>query len=341
MLEHGGNLRQAAQRYGIPLTKWLDLSTGINPNGWPVPALPAASWRELPQEDDGLEEAARHYYGAQDILAVAGSQAAIQTLPLLRAQSTVGMLAPAYAEHAYHWAKHGHKVRHFSPGELGSHLDGLDVVVLVNPNNPTGQTWPVPQLLDWHRRLAARGGWLVVDEAFIDSTPQQSLAQYADRTGLIVLRSLGKFFGLAGVRCGFVLAAADLLGHLREWLGPWTVSGPAREVSRRALLDRHWQTANRRLLMEQGERLKRLLSCYSLEPDGGTSLFQWLQHPAARQIHQGLAAQGIWTRYFAEPVSLRFGLPANDSQWQTLQQALQQLMNNLRQRDEMYETVVL
>ena len=73
-------------------------------------------------------------------------------------------------------------------------------MVLVQPNNPTGALFARSRLLDWHARLARRGGWLVVDEAFIDPTPDASLAPMAGADGLVVLRSLGKFFGLAGAR---------------------------------------------------------------------------------------------------------------------------------------------
>lgn len=339
MLKHGGNLRQAAEQYGIPLDQWLDLSTGINPNGWPVPVISSESWQHLPQEHDGLEEAAKHYYQARHVLPVAGSQAAIQSLPLLRLCGTVGMLTPAYAEHEYNWSRYGHTVVTVSPQEIESRLPELDVLLLVNPNNPTGQTYTTEQLLAWHRQLAERDGWLVVDEAFMETTPHNSLAKYTDRPGLIVLRSLGKFFGLAGARCGFVLAESLLLDRLKDLLGPWSVSGPTREVARLALSDTKWQAANRQFLAEQAERLKQLLNCYSLTPAGGTSLFQWLSHPAAWAIHDALAQHAIWTRYFEHPPSLRLGLPATEGQWQYLQQTLQLVMNNLIQREEMNETL--
>jgi len=341
LLRHGGNLRQAAEQYGIPLEQWLDLSTGINPNGWPVPPISSACWLHLPQDDDGLEAAARQYYQASQVLPVAGSQAAIQCLPLLRPCGTVGMLSPAYAEHAYSWSRYGHTVVNVTEEDIASRLTELDVLLLVHPNNPTGQTYSAEQLLDWHHKLDEQGGWLVVDEAFMDTIPDQSLAPFTDRPGLIVLRSLGKFFGLAGARCGFVLAESLLLDRLRELLGPWTLSGPSREVARRALNDVAWQETTRKSLLGQGKRLQQLLNCYSLKADGGTSLFQWLQHPQALMIHTALAKQGIWTRYFEHPQSLRFGLPATEAQWQVLQQALQQLMNDLIRREEMDETLVL
>ena len=211
MLEHGGGLRVAAEQYGIPLSDWLDLSTGINPQGWPVTPVPGTVWQRLPEADDGLEAAAAAYYGAESLLPVAGSQAAIQALPRLRALGRIGVLSPSYAEHAHAWRRAGHQVELLSADRLDTAIAQLDTLVLAHPNNPTGVRFPVDALLDWRARLAARGGWLVVDEAFMDATPEDSLAGQTGLPGLIVLRSLGKFFGLAGARVGFALAEPALL----------------------------------------------------------------------------------------------------------------------------------
>lgn len=186
MLEHGGRLRAAARRYSIPEADWLDLSTGINPHGWPVPPVPAEIWQALPQDDDGLHAAAHDYYGTTSILAVAGSQAAIQALPALRPHARVALLATSYAEHAYAWQRCGHEVFSVSAEEI-LHVDA-DVKVIVNPNNPTGKLFTCEELLKLHAQLAARGGDLVVDEAFIDAIPEHSLASVCPRPGLIVLR---------------------------------------------------------------------------------------------------------------------------------------------------------
>lgn len=319
-LEHGGRLRQAAAEYGIPLADWLDLSTGINPDGWPVPAVPAAAWTRLPEEDDGLEEVARVYYGARSLLPVAGSQAAIQALPRLRLPGRVGIVAPGYAEHARAWRMAGHAVIPFDPWEEPH--EGLDVILLIHPNNPTGQTYAQDRLLAWHDRLAAQGGWLVVDEAFIDATPASSLGGQSQLHNLVVLRSLGKFFGLAGARVGFVLAAEDLLRRLRDLLGPWAVTGPSRQVACLALADRVWQSAARARLIAEAARLSALLTSHGLPPGGGTALFQWVQIDGAADLHVALASRGILVRRFDAPASLRFGLPGSEAGWQRLEQAL-------------------
>ncbi|VFT12636.1 threonine-phosphate decarboxylase [Pseudomonas aeruginosa] len=245
MLEHGGRLREAARRYDIPLADWLDLSTGIAPWPFPLPAIPEQAWTRLPESDDGLEAAACLYYGAERVLPLAGSQAAIQALPRLRRGGRVGVLSPCYAEHAHAWRQAGHLVREIGEAEVEPYLDSLDVLLVVNPNNPTGRVFEPAELLAWHARLQRRGGWLLVDEAFMDCTPQSSLAACSNRPGLIVLRSFGKFFGLAGARLGFALGERPLLQALAEQLGPWTVNGPVRHVAQSALRDRQQQRQQR------------------------------------------------------------------------------------------------
>jgi len=324
MLEHGGRLRAAALRYGIPESDWLDLSTGINPYGWPVPAVPNEIWQRLPQDDDGLHQVAQDYYGTISLLAVAGSQAAIQALPMLRAAPTrVALVAPAYAEHVHAWQRHGHEVIAVSSEEI-LHVDA-DVKVIVNPNNPTGKLFTRDELLKLHAQQAARGGVLVVDEAFIDATPEHSLASICPRPGLIVLRSLGKFFGLAGARVGFVLGEENILLQLAELLGPWTIAAPSRHVAMLALRDTAWQHMTRAALPLAVQRLGELLRASGLTPDGGCTLFQWLCCANAASVHEQLARKGILTRLFKQPASVRFGLPRDEEQWARLAEALRMI----------------
>lgn len=326
MLEHGGKLRAAARKYGIPEHEWLDLSTGINPEGYPVPALPPETWRRLPDGDDALRAAAACYYGNESLLPVAGSQAAIQAFPRLRTRSRVAVLSPTYGEHAHAWRRAGHVVRELTAEEVEASLDMLDVVVLANPNNPTGLRLAPDTLLGWRARLGARGGWLVVDEAFMDATPGESIVKEADEPGLIVLRSLGKFFGLAGARVGFTFADPELLRALEEELGPWAVSGPAQQVAAQALADCAWQEATRTRLASDSARLGRLLAEYKLTPSGGTALFQWVRTLQVVALHEQLARRGILTRLFTSPAaSLRFGLPGSEVQWKRLERALHEI----------------
>lgn len=322
MLEHGGRLRRAAQQHHIPLAEWLDLSTGLAPYVWPLPALGPDIWMRLPEADDGLELAARNYYQAPGALPVAGSQAAIQALPLIMEARQVGIVEPCYAEHRLAWERAGCQVTSLDASEVNDHLTRFDVIVVVNPNNPTGELLDVETLLGWHEHLHRRGGCLVVDEAFADLTPAHSLARFADRDGLIVLRSLGKFFGLGGARLGFVLAETGFLSLLERQLGPWPVSGPARAVGKAVLTDGETQTLWRRRLRHDSQRLVQLLINAGLPPAGGCDLFQWVPHPDAEAVQVALAERAILVRRFTAPAGLRFGLPGSEKSWSRLEQAL-------------------
>lgn len=323
-IRHGGNLLAAVRRYGRAAEDWLDLSTGINPAGYPVPALPTDAWQRLPQDDDGLADIAAQAYGAPHALPVAGSQAAIRTLPTLLRPGRVGIAALGYSEYAPAFALAGHTVvpldeHDFARDDLPA---GLDHLVVVNPNNPTARLLANDQLLRWHGQLDT----LIVDEAFLDCTTAPSLAPHTGRPGLVVLRSIGKFYGLAGMRCGFVLAAPDPLDALSHRLGHWTVSGPARAVARLALADIAWQDATRTALTRQGQHLAMMLRDHGLAPVS-QPLFSWVPDARAPALHEALARQGVWTRLFDAaggcPASLRLGLPPDtDAAWQRLDTAL-------------------
>jgi len=313
VLEHGGRLRAAAAHWGIPRADWLDLSTGISPWPYPLPAVPAEVWQRLPEEGeygDGLEAAARDYYGTEHLLMLPGSQSAIQWLPRLMPAGRVAMPAPLYNEHPAAWRAAGHT--------LVGWQEAADYAVLCNPNNPTGARYTRAELLERARGLRL----LVVDEAFIDAEPAESLAgRGADN--IVVLRSLGKFFGLAGARVGCALGAPALLDRLAAALGPWSIAHPARWAARLALADRDWQAMQRERLHAASRRLADLLSCLG-EP-AGCALFRTVAMPRATELHEALAKRGILVRLFDAPPALRFGLPATENDWQRLTTALKEI----------------
>lgn len=309
MLEHGGKLREAATRWKIPLADWLDLSTGISPQPYPLPAPPAEVWQRLPEEEDGLEAAARDYYGTARLLALPGSQAAIQWLPRLIEPGRVAMPEPLYNEHPAAWRAAGHALVEWNAPS--------DYAVLCNPNNPTGARHTRAELLERARGLRL----LVIDEAFIDAEPTESLIGNAEN--VIVLRSLGKFFGLAGARVGFAFGAAELLDRLADALGPWSISHPARWAARQALADRAWQAAQRERLVAGSQRLAALLSVIGTPT--GCALFQYVATPRAAELHESLARRGILVRRFENPAALRFGLPGDEDQWRRLENSLKEI----------------
>ncbi|WP_321929300.1 threonine-phosphate decarboxylase CobD [Paraburkholderia guartelaensis] len=330
LVAHGGNLHEAAQRYGIAWDAWIDLSTGINPHGYPVPPVPSATWRRLPDDGDGFAACAARYYGAPDanhVLPVAGSQAAIRALPALLPRAHVAIAPLTYGEYAPAFARAGHEI---VPLDVMQDAlpDTVTHAVVVNPNNPTATHLAADRLLHWHAQLAARGGTLIVDEAFADAfghERSETLAHATSRAGLVVLRSPGKFFGLAGARGGFALGAPALLAALRASLGAWTVSGPARHAVTHAFEDSAWQNEMRIRLAADSERLVTLLRAHGFTPHA-TPLFAWITNPRAPALQDALARHAVWTRRFDAPASLRFGLPASEDEWQRFESALEQAM---------------
>ena len=328
-VEHGGAIDAAAARHGIPRRRWLDLSTGINPIPYPLPDVAAEIWTRLPDTalDASLRQAAASRYGVADpawVVAAPGTQALIQWLPRLRAPSRVAVLGPTYGEHAVSWAAAGHRVTEvIANGTPDDGLCGFDVVVSVNPNNPDGRVIEPARLLELADRLEREGGLLVVDEAFADAVHDISLAPRAGRPGLVVLRSFGKFHGLAGLRLGFALASPDMAGRLGRALGPWAVSGPAAAIGAAALGDAPWAEETRARLATDAGRLDDLLKQNGLAVTGGTPLFRLATDAAAQDLFEHLARSAILVRRFSgEATWLRFGIPGGAAEFERLGAAL-------------------
>jgi len=325
--KHGGQLQLASQQYGIPVSDWLDLSTGISPFIYPLSAVPSECWQRLPEPHDGLEAAAEGYYGSAFLLPVSGSQEAIQRLPYLWSKGRrVGMMHPAYHSHQQAWEGAGHRVVHFESSEIDRQLPDLDVLVLVNPTNPSTELFTARRVMAWQQKLAVRGGTLIIDEAFMDATPEQSVIRNMPIPGLIVLRSIGKFFGMAGVRLGFVWAEVNILEQLASRQDDWSVSHPSRWAGTTVLRNRPWQKRQRIRLSQASERLCGLLSQYVHSHISRTALFAYFQHEKAKDYHQLLAQHGILTRLFETPLALRFGLPASEAQWLRLEESLKAIL---------------
>jgi cobalamin biosynthesis protein CobC len=310
---HGGGLISARRRFPHAPEPWIDLSTGINPVAYALPPFPADALTRLPEPEDAasLEAIAAAAYGVSDpamVVAAPGTQSLIHLLPRLRPPGDVAVLGPTYAEHAAAWALGGSRVR------MVGQLEEADVAVVCNPNNPDGRVHEPAALLALAEQLARRGGLLVVDEAFAD-LEECSLAPFLPRPGLVVLRSFGKTYGLAGVRLGFALAGSGLARTIRDALGPWAVSGPALYAGRLALADTAWRAAAAARLDEDGRWLDAWLRGAGCSILGGTRLFRLADHPEAAGLAERLAQAGILVRPFeAQPRWLRFGIPLRTSQ---------------------------
>ncbi len=328
-LRHGGELSRAMREYGHKREQWLDLSTGISPWSWPVPDLPDNVWRDLPDGTLGLEAVAARYFGCGDdsVLATPGSQFAISRLPGLLPKGRIALPARGYAEHEAAFVRAGHSPVHYS--DL-LHLESLvargevEHALVINPNNPTTELAARPRLEDLLALLGDPGRYLIVDEAFIDCTPEHSLAPLCPREGLVVMRSLGKFFGLAGLRLGFLLAPADLRDVMREKVDPWAVSHPAEWVGLRALNDMGWQAMQRERVMEASRRWLDDLGRVLPAPDWRSAgLFATGTADAAycARLYHLLAGRALLARCFGDVAglgALRLGLPAEEERERAL-----------------------
>ena len=305
---------------------FIDLSTGINPHCYPLPQLPADVFARLP---DGaalgrLTAAAAAAYGAPSpdhVVAAPGTQILLPPVAGLVPPGRAVVWGPTYAEHVRVAALVGHRAAEVA--DIGA-LAEADLAVVVNPNNPDGRIVGRDTLLTFADKLRSRGGLLVVDEAFMDvGPPGASLAADVGRGNIVVLRSFGKFFGLAGLRLGFALAALEIAERLEASLGPWAVAGPAIAIGETALADVPWAQAMRATLAREAHRLDEVLTGAGSAVVGGTSLFRLVRTPAADDRFHHLGRAGIFVRRFAEqPTWLRFGLPGSEEAWSRLRTAL-------------------
>lgn len=314
-MKHGGDLTQAMAEFGGAADEWLDLSTGINPWPWPIRKLPDSAWQRLPSRADeqALLVAARTAYRVPEgagIVAAAGTQALIQLLPRLAADGATAIVGPTYNEHSAAWSDAGHSIA--AIGDLAELPAHATHAVIVNPNNPDGRIVDPHRLAEIAAVLQRRGGWLVIDEAFADVEAGVSAIASCGRLPIVVLRSFGKFYGLAGIRLGFAITTPDIANHIRKVLGPWAVSGPALHVGAKALNDAHWAMQTRVRLAAQAIKLDGVLQQAGFEVIGGTSLYRLVRHREASDLHRRLAQKRIWCRSFdwSNDV-LRFGLPEN------------------------------
>jgi cobalamin biosynthetic protein CobC len=322
-LLHGGNIAALAARFPNAPLPWIDLSTGINPWPYPLGIIPSDVLNRLP--DSALQraciDAMASAWGAPSthILATPGSAIAITLLPYVLNAKDVSIVSPTYGDHAASWARHGANVHQVAtPGEAHG-----DVIVVVNPNNPDARSWPQTTLMEVAHSQAARGGWLIIDEAYGEANPDLTCAQHGGTPGLIVLRSLGKFYGLAGVRLGAVLGPSPILPALSSLMGPWPVSGPALWAGTKALRDQKWANSNAQCLTQVSTQLCKLLEFSGLTIAGQEALFVYVKAGDAHALWHHLAAQGIATRRFDWTAShLRIGLPVDDDAIDRLTRAL-------------------
>jgi cobalamin biosynthetic protein CobC len=325
-IAHGGAIATAILKYGGSKADWLDLSTGINPLSASLPAISAQIWQALP-DTDVMEQcliAARGFYNIKTttpFIAAPGVQALIQLLPQLRPDGKAAILAPTYGEYDHVFQTLGGGNRSADKWE---NLPGDKFAIIVNPNNPDGRIITPETLLELAGIMANKNGLLIVDEAFCDLTSELSVAAHAGRQGLLVLKSFGKFFGLAGVRLGFAAGHQDDIARLEQLLGPWAVSGPALAIGAACYSNPGLRAELTAAIKHNSKAQWQILADAGLNVVADTGLFHLVEHEAAKAIHEGLARQHILTRIFAgRPHWLRLGLCGNGHERARLASALE------------------
>lgn len=318
-IPHGGRLAQAQAEHPSAPSPWLDLSTGINPQGWRKGRAAMSELARLPDPADtaALEAAAAKAFGVEAgrVVAVAGAEAGLRLLPEMLGVGRVAVASPTYGSHADAWRRAGAQVLEVARERLFE--AEAEAFVVVNPNNPDGAAAAGAALVE-----AAAGRWLVIDESFVEVEPGLSAAALATgRTA--VLRSFGKLFGLAGVRLGFVVCDLALAERIRRRIGDWPVGADAMSMGRAAYADADWAERTRARLRRDAARLDRMLIAAGFDVVGGTSLFRLARAPDAQARARRLAGQGVLARTFDhDPTLIRFGLPGRNH-WRRLQTALE------------------
>jgi cobalamin biosynthetic protein CobC len=330
LARHGGQLSAARSLFPEAPRPWIDLSTGINPHPYRASGRAAADRARLPDPSRLLElqAIAARVFGVsepQRVVPTPGTELALRLLPTVIGGSTVAIATPTYSSHADAWRLAGGRVSEM-PANAIDPSTPHDVVVIVNPNNPDGALQTRARLLTLHDALLDRGGWLVIDEAFMDTDPANSICDLAGTVrapNLVALRSFGKFYGLAGVRLGFVIGSALIAQRLRGLIGDWPLSADALAAGIAAYADHDWGDRMRAQLQDEAQQLDALLTQHGLTIVGGTSLFRLAQHHEAPGLLQQLLRAGILARPFAHERSwLRFGLPGSSLAWRRLATAL-------------------
>jgi cobalamin biosynthetic protein CobC len=324
---HGGRLVEARSLFPQAQQPWVDLSTGINRRSYPAPRATSVARNRLPEPMQlvELEETAAEAFEIDDparVVAVAGTELALRLLPHALELREAAVLGPTYSSHADAWARASSNVRRVTDTTLHSCLDRPLALTVVNPNNPDGRALPRERLLELHDSLANHGGALIVDEAFADTDPSISVSAIAGgprASRMIVLRSFGKFYGLAGIRLGFIIAAPSIARSVRTLIGEWPLSADALAAGRAAYADHEWSARMRVLLNRSASRLDALLRRSGFEIVGGTSLYRLVRSADARRRFLQLLQAGVLVRPFDhDETLLRFGVPHGRSEWERL-----------------------
>jgi cobalamin biosynthesis protein CobC len=301
-MRHGGDLTEAKKVFNhISIDSWIDLSTGINLNSYNDTGIGLSNLDKLPTKDsyDELVSAAKNYYSVSDtnrLCISSGAQSLINILPyIFSIEKNVAIFSPTYSEHAISWKKANYSIREINKIDQ---ILNEDIVVITNPNNPDGLVYSHSDIEEIYSKIVKNKGLLIIDESFIDATPELSFVKKLQNRNIIILKSFGKFFGLAGLRLGFAIGNEGIISDLENILGPWPVSTIALNIATKAMSDIDWIKGTRSLLLKLSEELNSNLSSSGYNIYGTTAFFTLISVENSTKMQRELANKGIWTRIF-------------------------------------------
>ena len=338
---HGGDIISASAQYKIGVAQWIDLSTGLNPDSYPIDGIPASAFTHLPYLQPEFIAASRAYYHSSDSIALIGSQMLIQNLPQCVAKRPVLLPSVGYDEHRQSWQDAGFDISFYPAFELSNAINYIDQalqsnpeqhLVIINPNNPSGLLIEPEQLIVWANKLPS-DCYVIVDEAFIDMRPQMSVLRSQWPNNMLVLRSFGKYFGLAGIRIGFAFCKGALKQKIEQVLGLWMINGPAQYLAGKAMRDTHWQDVAINSINSASHRTQQLFEPLIAHINALSTTVAWETHQGlfssyqmaentAIDVQHYFASNGILLRVIKLPIRLQTDQQAQLSQAQCPQALL-------------------
>lgn len=325
---HGGNVYAAARRLGRTVDQLIDFSASINPLG-PAPGAVQAirrarSLEHYPDPDCwALRQAlASHWRCSSNQIVIGnGSTELIHLLPEALQLRHLLVIGPTFSEYAHAMERFGGRVSMV----LAERADGyapplaraieamrvnkakpkgaapIDAVVLCNPNSPTGQACSVQEVKHLARIVQRRRIRLILDETFADYCEERSILPMTNKIeNAIVLRSFTKFFGLPGLRIGYLVTKADIAQRIRARQLPWSVNALAQEAALAALSDgRHARRSRSFMVRERARfhtRLRQVSGCVAFPSLANFLLMELPIGRQARTVTAALHRQGILVR---------------------------------------------
>ena len=309
---HGGNVYRAARELGLNGSGVLDFSASINPLGMPPAARHAIkAWvgdvLHYPDtQSTRLKEAISECYGLDPagVIPGNGSTELIYLIPRALQPKKVVIASPTFSEYERACRLSGAKVEHFpllpkeflpEPDAFMRAMKNADMAFFCNPGNPSGAVLPRQGVLTLASLAKKNNCVLVVDEAFMDFCPEHSvLGEQGDH--LVVLRSLTKFYALAGLRVGFSHMPKMLMSRIMRYKEPWSVNVLAERAALAVLAETGFVRRSRDYVRRERGLLETKLEALGFVVFPSEANYLLIETSKAVQLVKGLYKRGILVR---------------------------------------------